>query len=258
MLYRHVFSSVSLISILILASIWVANLNPPVEAATASGHHSHGHGNHKSDNNNNKNNVHPPPPLPPTHSIQICCAWNDKLAGGELTYKVVGGDTSAHQAVKDALDAWTTKLNGLKFTEISGKMNSADIMINLDKNGKRNSVNNIASVTNNHRVDNVGQTMTSVDNTGLISNAIMTVYESVFGSPFNKAQIKQIAMHEIGHALGIGHANFKGDLMSPVLNDEIGTISQCDVSAVLAANRWGLGASGIIPQAPKVDQINCR
>jgi len=257
MLYRLPFPSVSLISILILASIWLVNLNPPGEAATTSGHHSHGHGNHKSNNNNNnKSNAHPPS-LPPTHSIQICCAWNDKLAGGELTYKIIGGDTSSHQAVKDAINAWTTKLNGLKFTEISGKMNSADIMINLDKSGSRSSVNNIATVTNNHRVDTVGQTMTSVDNTGLINNAITTVYESAFGSPFNKAQIKQIAMHEIGHALGIGHANFKGDLMSPVLNDEIGTISQCDVSAVLAANQWELGASGIIPQAPKVGQINC-
>ena len=126
-----------------------------------------------------------------------------------------------------------------------------------DKNGKGSSVNNIATVTGNHRTDTVGQTLTSVDNTGLISNAITTVYESAFGSPFNKAQIKQIAMHEIGHALGIGHASFKGDLMSPVLNDEIGTISRCDVSAVLAANQWELGASGTIPHAPGVGQIDC-
>ena len=246
-----------LISILIIAAFGLTNLNPSGYAATASGHHSHAQSNHKNNTNNNHKNTSHPPTLPPTHSFQICCAWDDKLAGGQLTYKIVGGDASAHQAVKDAINAWTTKINGLKFTETSGITSNADIMINLDKNGKGSSVNNIATVTGNHRTDTVGQTLTSVDNTGLISNAITTVYESAFGSPFNKAQIKQIAMHEIGHVLGIGHASFKGDLMSPVLNDEIGTISRCDVSAVLAANQWELGASGIIPHAPKVGQINC-
>jgi hypothetical protein len=243
---------VSLISILIIAALGLTNLNPSGYAATTSGHHSQGHGNHK-----NKSNTHPPPTPPPTHSIQICCAWDDKLADGKLTYKIVGGDTSAHQAVKDAVNSWTTKLNGLKFTEISGETNFVDIMINFNNNNGKSSVNNLAAVKGSHRVDTVGQTMTTVSSTGLISNAVTTVSEGAFGSPFNKAQIKQIAMHEIGHALGIGHANFKGDLMSPMLNDEIGTISQCDVRAVLAANQWELGASGITPEAPKVDQINC-
>jgi Matrixin len=247
---------VSLISILIIAAFGLTNLNPSGYAATASGsgHHSHGAGNHK----NNKSNTHPPLPLPPaTHSIQICCAWDDKLAGGELTYKIVGGDNSAHQAVKAAMNAWTTKLNGLKLTEISSETNFADIMINFNNNNGKSSVNNLAAVKGSHRVDTVGQTMTTVSSTGLISNAVTTVSEGAFGSPFSKAQLKQIAMHEIGHALGIGHANFKGDLMSPMLNNEIGTISQCDVRAVLAANQWKLGAAGLTPEAPKVDQINC-
>jgi hypothetical protein len=245
---------VSLISILIIAAFGLTDLNLSGYAATASGHHSHGPGNHK----NNKSNTHslPTPSPPPAHSIRICCAWDDKLAGGELTYKIFGGDNSAHQAVKAAINAWTTKLNGLKFTEISGTTNSADITISFNNNAK-SSIKNSATVKGSHRVDTVGQTMTTVSGTGLISNAVTTVSESAFGSPFNKAQLKQIAMHEIGHALGIGHANFKGDLMSPMLNDEIGTISQCDVRAVLAANQWELGAAGLSPEAPKVNQIAC-
>jgi predicted Zn-dependent protease len=44
-----------------------------------------------------------------------------------------------------------------------------------------------------------------------------------------------IAKHEIGHAYGIGHTNFIGDLMSPVLTDST-DISQCDISGIEEAN----------------------
>lgn len=64
-------------------------------------------------------------------------------------------------------------------------------------------------------------------------------------------------MHEIGHALGIGHANFKGDIMAPAINYEKVTISSCDVNAVSSANQWRLANSGTAPQAPHLDHVNC-
>lgn len=64
-------------------------------------------------------------------------------------------------------------------------------------------------------------------------------------------------MHEIGHALGIGHANFIGDIMAPAINYEKAAISSCDINAVSSANQWRLAGPGIAPQPPPLDHINC-
>jgi len=64
-------------------------------------------------------------------------------------------------------------------------------------------------------------------------------------------------MHEIGHALGIGHANFIGDIMAPAINYEKVTISKCDVNAVLSANQWKFEGSSTSPQPPQADHVEC-
>ena len=89
----------------------------------------------------------------------------------------------------------------------------------------------------------------------------MNIATSAFGNTFTTAQLKQIAMHEIGHTLGLGHANFNGDLMSPVINHESGAISKCDISGVFEANQQNLaGPSSVIPVTPshpQQDHVNC-
>ena len=37
--------------------------------------------------------------------------------------------------------------------------------------------------------------------------------------------MEQIVKHEIGHVLGLGHANFDGNLMAAQVNRGIGTVS---------------------------------
>lgn len=64
-------------------------------------------------------------------------------------------------------------------------------------------------------------------------------------------------MHEIGHALGIGHANFKGDIMAPAINYEKVSISSCDVKGVFSTNEWNLVNSGTSPQPLHQDHVNC-
>jgi hypothetical protein len=53
-------------------------------------------------------------------------------------------------------------------------------------------------------------------------------------------QIEQIAKHEMGHVLGLGHATFAGSLMTERVNPQAGSISDCEIEAVYEANHWKL------------------
>ncbi|MGA8913706.1 MAG: matrixin family metalloprotease, partial [Nitrososphaeraceae archaeon] len=84
---------------------------------------------------------------------------------------------------------------------------------------------------------------------------------NTLGMSFNLSNnIERIAEHEMGHALGLGHANFVGDLMFPIDNFQTGSISQCDVSAVLDANHLKMVGSdtAVQPQMPQVGYVDCR
>jgi predicted Zn-dependent protease len=67
--------------------------------------------------------------------------------------------------------------------------------------------------------------------------------------------IVQIA-HELGHALGLGKANFNGDVMSPAINDQSRQLSQCDINAVNEANQI-LITSNADEHHIKGDLYNC-
>jgi hypothetical protein len=41
----------------------------------------------------------------------------------------------------------------------------------------------------------------------------------------------------MGHALGLGHANFDGNLMAERIKDGTETISECEIRAVVEANQ---------------------
>ena len=45
--------------------------------------------------------------------------------------------------------------------------------------------------------------------------------------------------------------------MSVVMSSESGSISKCDIDAIIGVNRWKLMESGSIPRSPGVDHINC-
>ena len=54
-------------------------------------------------------------------SIQICCAWGEKLVDGSLTYKISGSDSDIVQAVRTAIEDWDYKIIGLELDEINKK-----------------------------------------------------------------------------------------------------------------------------------------
>ena len=238
---------------LILFSVYPATYSSLLQLAEASSAH-RGHFNHSN------NNFSPTSP-----SIAVCCAWDDKFANGQLTYMIVGGDAPSRQAVVESINQWGSSVDGLQFTQVSEK-NSADIVVNFQNGGGSGSgssgvsekhSNGLGSIRGSTHTDIVGETILQGSSNGLIDRAQINVATAAFGSVFGTAQIRQIAMHEIGHALGIGHANFIGDIMAPAINYEKVAISKCDVNAVLSANQWKFEGSSTSPQAPQVDHVEC-
>jgi predicted Zn-dependent protease len=189
----------------------------------------------------------------------VCCAWDNRFAAGQLTYLIIGGDPSSRQAVVEALNEWASNVNGLQFIEASD-IKSADITLNFLNGGSGGSSHNqdkgLGSVRGSGHTDIVGETILRGSN-GLINNAQITISKTAFGSSFGTSLIKQIALHEIGHTLGIGHANFIGDIMAPAINYEKVAISRCDINAVSSANQWKLEESGLAPRPPNLDHVNC-
>ena len=64
------------------------------------------------------------------------------------------------------------------------------------------------------KIEAAGLTNNLFDRFGLITKSFVTIYEREFPFEFGDDQIEQIAKHEIGHVLGLGHANFEDSLMS--------------------------------------------
>ncbi|MGA9169257.1 MAG: matrixin family metalloprotease, partial [Nitrososphaeraceae archaeon] len=213
--------------------------------------------------------------LPP-HLIQICCAWDDKLALGILTYQINGGDSAARQAVYNAIGNWNSKLTGIKLVESSGSnvggggggsSNAAQPDIEVSIVSKSLKVPGSthhrvsSSLGGNSRLMIGGLSQDSFDGNGFLTHVKITIPTNTLGMSFNLSNnIEQIAEHEMGHALGLGHANFVGDLMFPIANFQTGSISQCDVSAVLDANHLKMVGSdtAVQPQMPQVGYVDCR
>jgi hypothetical protein len=209
---------------------------------------------------------------PQSRFVQICCAWGDKLANGILTYQINGGDSEARQAIYSAIANWNIKIDPLKLVDASnsnGDGGDGDNLVqpNIEVSIVSKSLKIFGSSHHrlaspfgqNARLTVGGLTQDTFDGNGFLTHAKITITTNALGKSFGSSNIEQIAEHEIGHALGLGHANFPGDLMFPIANFESHTISECDVSAVLESNHWKVAGSGItIPQTPHVNYMECR
>ena len=178
------------------------------------------------------------------HVVSICCTWGEELADEELTFMIREEDDDSNnqdsvstqnsdsniiknEAVYDAIEEWDLRIEGLIFHEVQSR-SDADIEIRF-----REGVSDVAGLTRNF-----------FDRYGLITKSVVTISDRGFPFAFNNDQIEQIAKHEIGHVLGLGHANFDDNLMATRPHHGAGTISDCEIQAVYEANHWKLKNQG--------------
>jgi predicted Zn-dependent protease len=196
------------------------------------------------DNNNNDNGDDRD--FEEEDSIIICCSWGDKLIDGKLTYSFKGkADSELKEAVRDGIKEWDDKIKPLQFVEISEtdeQQQYPDIQLKFIEDGD----------------DIAGQTITSFNTFGFIDNNLITISRGAYGKAFDSETIEVIAKHEIGHALGLGHANFDGNLMAVMINEGAETISTCELEGVLQANHWKfIDKNNMPPHTSNTDHIVC-
>jgi hypothetical protein len=221
-----------------------------------------------------------------TDTIGICCSWDERLADGVLTYRITervgedndddgdeegdeeGGDDSQDEeefsiddlpisesdqrrAVTDAVNEWNARIPNLRLVNEDSNID-ADIEVQL--------IDGLRGMA-------AGATLLKSDENGFINKATILLPKAaffiegdsqIFAVQYDPQKLKEIATHELGHALGLGHADFESDLMSERLNsDETMNISQCDVTGVLQANQWKLVNNDSVPNSPDEDEISC-
>jgi Matrixin len=168
--------------------------------------------------------------------IRICCTWGKDLADGILTYSIDGNvDSEKKEAVQNAVGDWDNKMGSIKFEEVSGAQENnnirPDIQIRFIDTGDE---------FEDEGPETAGNTKTRLDNSGFIDYNVITIAEGGLGKTFNIKTIETIAKHEIGHALGLGHANFRSNLMTTKIESAAQAISSCELEAVRQANGWKL------------------
>ncbi len=171
--------------------------------------------------------------------IEICCTWGQKLADRILMYEINNAKPELTELVIAALNYWEQNIEGIEFKETRSK-EQADIKISF-----RNDNGKVA-----------GQTITSSDSNGFIFNTHVLLAEKAFGKQLNKNLIEYIAKHEIGHALGLGHANFNESLMSSLVYHSHNEISDCEREAFIEANKWKL-IENTLPKINKIKTYFC-
>ena len=86
-----------------------------------------------------------------------------------------------------------------------------------------------------------GLTTTWYTSSKKITNSSLTISTyDCRGNILSEADVQNVALHELGHCLGLGHANFSGDIMYNVytLSSPVRAISTLDVYGVGTVFRW--------------------
>jgi hypothetical protein len=192
--------------------------------------------------------------------IEVCCSWSNQISDGVLEYSISGDtrDNDKREAVLSAITGWNNVIKGLQLVNSAaneGSESGVDIEIMFGEIGDQDD-NNGNDLSPGEYAPG-GETQIDIDEKGFISHIKITISGSVFGHEIGKSELEQIAKHEIGHALGLGHANFDNNLMSVATDIGTGEISGCEVYGVLVANQWKLMNNKAQPEYPAGQYVVC-
>jgi predicted Zn-dependent protease len=214
-------------------------------------------------------------------SIDVCCSWDYSLADGKLTYRIEyedGGnndndsnnDLQLKKAIIEAIKEWNTKVQNLELVDISATTPNSSVLSKEDADIEVKFVQDVSRVgfEAGDSSQIAGVTTMTHDKGGFINKSTITLPKAAYyvekedvlafaPSQFS-SQLKEVVIHEIGHALGLGHANFEGDIMNENVNyDGTISISNCDIKAVSQANHWKLLYNTTTPVSPTTTSVNC-
>jgi len=174
-------------------------------------------------------------------AIEICCTWGYELADGVLNYAIDDDDDDdLVDAVRSAVGTWNNELTGIRLVETDNDDSNEDIKISFRNDGKK-----IA-----------GKTVNYFDRFGFIRQSEIIVSEESYNRDFSSSQIEQITLHELGHVLGLEHANFRGNLMTERVDIGSTAISSCEIEAVNIANAWKVNGGNTM-YLPEEEYIEC-
>ena len=171
-------------------------------------------------------------------TLELCCAWGRTLDDGALTFSVAAADAATADVIRAAVRDWDDVLS-VSFNEVAPGQ-GADVTMDFTERPGRTE----------------GQAVTSFTQRGLIRRVEITIKGG--RAPENSGGILQIAKHEFGHALGLGHANHDGTLMSEAVSPEPAPIPACAIRGVTEANRWKMvDPESKRPHPPRTATVDC-
>jgi len=156
-------------------------------------------------------------------TIDVCCSWGNSISDGLLTFSIKNGGSELAKIVKLAIKDWEKALgDSVQFKYVKGDDSDTDIEIEFKK-GKG---------------EKVGKAVTFFDYNGKIDHVEISISKKSYGQSLSPSLLEHVAKHEFGHALGLGHANFKESLMSVHVNKVVTKISACELESVKFVNNW--------------------
>ncbi len=83
----------------------------------------------------------------------------------------------------------------------------------------------------------------------IINSTIILGTHANHGEPLNEEDMQHIALHELGHSLGLGHSNYTGDVMYAIysLGSPPSLISTLDVYGVATLFAWETNSTDFYP-----------